>query len=68
VTDKWKKIQINCEAEPDLPLAWMDRVAFAAVMDNLLSKELTEKMDGTIWCESQAGHGASFFLRLRAVK
>ena len=32
-----KKIQINCEAEPDLPLAWMDRVAFAAVMDNLLS-------------------------------
>jgi len=132
---EWKKIQINCEAEPDLPLAWMDRVAFAAVMDNLLSnalkfsergksvwvraraegahlvytvqdegpglseqdkprlfqkgvrlsssptagelstgyglalaKELTEKMDGTIWCESQAGHGASFFLRLKAVK
>lgn len=131
----WKKIQIHSDLVPDCCMAWTDRVAVAAVMDNLLSnalkfsetgkqiwvdahreqdhivctvndegpglsaedqarlfqkgvrlsnaptggeptlgyglvisRDLVEKLGGSIWCESQPGRGAKFCVRLPAFR
>jgi signal transduction histidine kinase len=131
----WKKIQIHSDLQPDGCMALTDRVAVAAVLDNLLSnalkfsengkqiwvhvrrdqdhvictvgdegpglsakdqgrlfqkgarlsnsptggepslgyglviaKDLVDKLDGSIWCESQPGRGAKFHVRLPAYK
>lgn len=36
----WKKIQVNSELQPQCCFAWTDRVAVAAVLDNLMSNAL----------------------------
>ncbi len=46
----WKKIQIHSELMPDRCIAWTDRVAVAAVLDNLLSNALKFSENGKeIW-------------------
>lgn len=46
----WKKIQIHSELLPDGCMAWTDRVAVAAVFDNLLSNALKFSENGKqIW-------------------
>jgi two-component system sensor histidine kinase/response regulator len=51
----WKKIQINSELEPDCCYAWTDRVAIAAVLDNLLSNALKFSENGKrIWVSVRA--------------
>ncbi len=42
----WKKIQIHSELLPDCCMAWTDRVAVAAVLDNLLSNALKFSENG----------------------
>jgi signal transduction histidine kinase len=131
----WKKIQVNSELQPECCFAWTDRVAVAAVLDNLMSnalkfsengkkiwvgvrteqdqvlctvrdegpgfsvedqallfqkgvrlsasptggelstgyglaiaKDLVEKIGGSIGCESRPGHGATFYVRLPALR
>jgi signal transduction histidine kinase len=46
-----KRIRCFCEADEDAPPAWTDRVAIAAVLDNLLSNALKFSPPGArVWC------------------
>ena len=46
----WKKIQIITDFDPDCGSAWADRVAVAAVLDNLISNALKFSENGKrIW-------------------
>ncbi len=50
-----KKIRINCESPADLPCAWTDGVAVAAVLDNLLSNAVKYSPKGSqIWVKVHA--------------
>lgn len=50
-----KQIQINCDSLADLPCAWTDGVAVAAVLDNLLSNAVKYSSKGSqIWVKVQA--------------
>jgi signal transduction histidine kinase len=51
----WKKIQVNSELQPEGCLAWGDRVAVAAVLDNLMSNALKYSENGKqIWVHVRA--------------
>lgn len=51
----WKKIQVNSELQPDCCFAWTDRVAVAAVLDNLLSNAFKFSENGKqIWVSVRA--------------
>lgn len=51
----WKKIQIITDFHPDCCLAWADRVAVAAVLDNLMSNALKFSENGKrIWVSVRA--------------
>lgn len=46
----WKKIQVHSELQPECCFAWTDRVAVAAVLDNLMSNALKFSENGKqIW-------------------
>ena len=50
-----KGIRCRCESDPDVPSVWTDRVAAAAVVDNLLSKAVKYSPPGKrIWVQVAA--------------